>query len=441
METVITTVALIIAAVAVFAAYRKNAESLISAQKRSVLESEIENRDRRIAELEKQAEQSIADREKVIRLETEIRKEREGHEREIKTLMDSEQRLTEQFENIGNKIFDDKSKKFKEQNKEGLENILTPLKEDIKEFKESFTKTDKDFSGKFGELKNQIEELGKLNKTIGEEAQNLTKALKGDSKRQGNWGELVLEKTLEISGLREGRDYEKQESFSGRDGERRIVDVIVRLPDGKDIVIDSKVSLTDYERYNSSDNESDKARFLKEHLNSVEKHCKDLGEKDYRNLRGVRTLNFVLMFIPIEPAYILAVKEKEGIFQKALDRNVVLVCPSTLLAVLRTVHSLWQMEDRNTNAQKIAEEAGNLYDKFAGFVDQMEKMDKQLGTVRNTFETAYNLLSRGRGNLVGRAEKMKELGAKTSKALPAHLVGESENGNDENTEGGTVELP
>ncbi len=432
---VITIVTLIIAAVAGFAAYRKNAERSAVAEKNQILESELERRDERIGELERVEKQAEADRIKIVELETEIRMERESHDRETKTLKDSEQRLVRDFENISNRIFDDKSEKFEKRNKEGLENILSPLKEDIKEFKDKFAKTDIGFAGKFGELKNQIEQFSKLNETIGTEAQNLTKALKGDSKQQGNWGEFVLEKTLEMSGLRKGREYEVQQSIFKEDGGRSILDVIVHLPDGKDIVIDSKVSLDAYTDYCSSENEEKRAVSLKKHKDSVESHIKELSGKNYQNLPGVSTLNFVLLFVPVEPAYILTVNEAENIFKKALDKNVVLVCPSTLFAVLRTVHSLWQMEDRNLNAQEIAEGAGKLYDKFAGFVDQMEKIDKQLGTVRGSFDAAYNSLSKGKGNVVGRAEKMKQLGAKTSKALPASLVKKSDGDNGDGQDG------
>ncbi len=430
MENYYTLIALAIAVVAGVIAYRRSVTVSAVVEKNTTLESELEKRDGRISELESETKRGRAGEIKIAELQTELKKEREGHEREIRTLKDAEQRLTKEFENISNKIFDDKSERFEKQNKEGLENILSPLKKDIKEFKDKFAETDRDFSGKFGELKNQVEQLSELNKTIGKEAQNLTKALKGDSKQQGNWGELVLEKTLEMSGLREGRDYETQESFSGRDSGRRIVDVIVRLPDGKDIVIDSKVSLAAYEDYCSSDNEVDKADFLKSHINSVDRHIKDLGEKNYQNLPGIRTLNFILMFIPVEPAYIFTVNEDRNIFQRALDKNVVLVCPSTLLAVLRTVRSLWQMEDQNANARTIAEEAGNLYDKFVGFVEKMEKIGKNLQTAQNSYDDAFKSLSAGTGNLIGRTEKMKKLGAKASKSLPPGLVEMSEDVSD-----------
>lgn len=428
METSITTAVLIVAAVAgFFEAYRKRAASTAVAEKNRALESELGERNKRIGELEEEVCRGRECREKVVRLETEIKNEREGHEREIKALKDAEQRLTKEFENIGNKIFEDKSETFRKQSKEGLENILNPLKEDIKNFKDKFAETDKDFAGKFGELKSQVEHLRELNKTIGIEAQNLTKALKGDSKQRGNWGEFVLEKALEISGLREGREYETQKSVSDEDGGRRVPDVIVHMPDEKDIVIDSKVSLIAYERYCSAESEEERAEFFRGHTKSVEDHIKMLGGKNYQNLHGIRTLNYVLMFIPIEPAYILAVNEGD-MYRKALDRNVVLVCPSTLLAVLRTVHSLWQMEDRNANAQEIAEEAGKLYDKFVGFVSHMDKLRSQLDTAGRTFDAAYKSLSEGQGNIVRRAEKMKKLGARTSKSLPPNLVEQSGNG-------------
>lgn len=358
---------------------------------------------------------------KIAALEAELKNERAAHDREIANFKETKETLAKDFENLSNRIFDEKSEKFTKQNKEGLENILNPLKKEITDFKTRFEATDKDFAGKFGELKSQIEGLNEQSKTIGAEAQNLTKALKGDTKTQGNWGELILEKTLEVAGLKEGREYETQETLSGESG-RRVLDVIVHLPGDKDVVIDSKVSLVAYERYCSSESEEERAAFLKEHLGSIESHIKTLGDKNYQNLGGVRSLNFVLLFIPVESAYILAVNRSEGIFKKGLDKNVVLVCPSTLLAVLRTIHSLWQMEDRNVNAQKIAGEAGKLYDKFAGFVEKMEKVGKQMNTAKDSFEDAYSALAAGRGNLVSRAEKMKQLGAKTSKSLSREVV-------------------
>ncbi|MCY4042795.1 MAG: DNA recombination protein RmuC [Candidatus Dadabacteria bacterium] len=413
MEFVFGIIAVVAAGVAVWA-YGRVSDT---AKSNKALESEL----RKVKE---EAERGRADGIKVAELETELKKEREGFERERAAWKEAESNLKTAFENVGNRIFDASSEKFAKQNQKGLETILSPLKNDIRDFKDKFAKTGEGFAGKFGELKSQIEGLKDLNKTIGAEAQNLTKALKGDSKQRGNWGELVLEKTLEMSGLRKGREYEVQETMTGEGG-RRVLDVLVRLPDDKDIVIDSKVSLVAYDGYCSSGSEAEKAEFLKSHIRSVESHIKELGEKNYQNLPGIRSLNYVLLFVPIESAYILTVNESEGIFQRALDRNIVLVCPSTLLAVLRTVHSLWRMEDRNRNAQEIAEEAGKLYDKFAGFVDKMDTVKKQLATVGNNFDDAYKSLSTGRGNLIGRAEKMKQLGAKTSKSLPPGIVEKS----------------
>lgn len=400
------------------------------------LENEIQSKQKEIESLKQELEigsekkNSLGKRitvleKQVTELETRLKSEREERKKFNESVEKVEERFKTAFENLGNKIFESKSEKFKEQNREGVENILKPLKEDIKEFKDRFTETDKGFAGKFGELKNQIEDLSNLNKTIGTEAHNLTKALKADSKQQGGWGELVLERTLEMSGLREGKDYERQESFSQENEEgiiRRILDVVVHLPEGKDIIIDSKVSLTDYERYCSSDDEGEKAAFLRDHLNSVERHIKNLGGKNYQNIPGIRTLNFVLMFIPIEPAYILTVNEDKNMFQKALNRNVVLACPSTLFAVLRTVHSLWRIEDQNANAQIIAEEAGKIYDKLVVFVKKMERVGKNIDTAKNSYEEVFLSLSTGKNNLISQSEKMKELGARVTKSLPASLV-------------------
>ena len=376
----------------------------------AALQDELETLRHKNLDLEKQ----------VVKLDT----ERSESDKKIALLERSEERLKTEFENLSTRIFEDRSQKFKQQNKEELGNILKPLNDQLQSFNRSFTETDKSFSEKFGELKQQITGLSELNKSIGEQAQNLTSALKGDVKQQGDWGELILEKTLEISGLRKDIDYHAQQSYSDEDG-RKIVDVIVHLPDKKDIVIDSKVSLTAYEAYTSAEDEAEKERQLKNHIGSIKAHIKGLSGKNYQNLDGVRTLNFVLMFIPIEAAYLLTVQNDRDIFQDALNSNIVLVCPSTLLAVLRTVHALWRLENQNANAREIAEQAGKLYDKFAGFVGKMEGVGSQLDKASRSYDDAYKSLASGRGNLISRADKIKKLGARASKNLPDELVEEA----------------
>ena len=368
-------------------------------------------------ELEKQAsateEKEKADAEKIALLEQ------------------AEERLKIQFENTSNQIFRDRSKEFKAENEKALNALLNPLNDQIKDFKEQFTKTDKDFSAKFGELAGQINSLSDINKTIGEQAQELSSALKGDSKQQGDWGELILQRVLEMSGLREGQEYLTQVTFT-EDGQRKVLDAIVKLPDNKDIIIDSKISLTNYTNYCNTTDDEQKQRELKEHIRSVEKHIKDLSGKNYQSIDEIRTLNYVLMFLPVEPAYILLVGEQPGIFKQAMDKNIILVCPSTLFAVLKTIHSLWQLDSQNKNAREIAQEAGKLYDKLVTFTEKMDKLGKQIDTIHKSYDDAYGTLKTGRGNLIRKAESIRQLGAKTNKLLPTNLITDAQD-NDSST--------
>ena len=257
---------------------------------------------------------------------------------------------------------------------------------------------------------------------MSKDATNLTKAIKGDSKVQGGMGEIILERVLERSGLMKDREYFVQESFTSEDGRRRQPDVIIKLPEGKNIIIDSKMSLTDYERYFSAENEEEQLLALKSHVQSIKRHIKQLSEKNYHNVYNIGSLDFVLMFIPIEPAFGLAVHYDNELFAEAFERNIVIVSTSTLLATLKTIASIWRQEKQNQNAQEIARQSGALYDKFVGLVEDLIEIGKKMDMSKKSYESAMKKLSLGTGNLVGRAEKIKELGAKTTKTLPAELL-------------------
>jgi len=343
-------------------------------------------------------------------------------------LEDLQARFTKEFENLANRILDDKSKKFTEQNEVQLKNILDPLKERILNFEkrvnETHTESEKDRSA----LKEQLRIMSDMNKRMSEEALNLTKALKGDSKKQGNWGELILEKVLEKSGLTKGREYDVQQSFTLEDGSRLQPDVIIRLPDSKNLIVDSKVSLVAYERYIASDDDDKSAQdaFLKEHIISIRTHIKGLSGKNYQNLYGVGSPDFVLLFIPIEPAFILSISTDNELYNDAFDKNVVLVSPTTLLATLRTIANVWKQEYQSQNAMEIAKQGADMYDKFVAFTEDLIKVGKLMDDSKRTYSEAMNKLYDGKGNLVRRAENMKKLGIKASKQLPQGLVDRAE---------------
>lgn len=364
-------------------------------------------------------------REKISHLQTTIDEQKKQAEEKLTLLNEAKARLNTEFKNLANEIFASKQKVFKEESKEQLSNLLDPLSNRIKDFEKRVEETyNKESKERFSLVK-EVKSLQDLNARISQDAINLTNALKGESKTQGNWGEVVLERLLEKSGLQKGREYEIQVSLKTDQGKRFQPDVIVRLPEGKDVIIDSKVSLVAYERYCSLADESEKSQALKSHVQSLRTHLRDLGQKDYQNLESVRTLDFVLLFIPIEAAFTVAVQEDTEIFMDAFDRNIVIVSPSTLLATLRTIQNIWRFEHQNRNAKEIADKAGALYDKFVNFVHDLEEIGQKLGSAQKTYDKAHNKLTSGRGNLVSRAETMKELGARVSKSIPDHLADES----------------
>jgi len=326
-----------------------------------------------------------------------------------------------QFKNLANEILEEKTKKFTEQNKTNLFDILNPLKEKISEFEKKVDQTNKESIERNSALKEQISGLKELNQKITKEAENLTKALKGESKTQGNWGEFILESILEKSGLSKGEQYEVQVSITSEEGKRLQPDVIIRLPEQKNIIIDSKVSLTAYEKYINSEDEKEKELEIKNHLLSIRAHIKGLSDKNYQNIYEIASLDFVLLFMPIEPAFSLAVQNDPELFNDAYDKNIVIVSPSTLIATLRTIASIWRQENQNRNALEIARHGGQLYDKFKSFTDDLIKVGENLKTTKSNYDLAMNKLSVGKGNLVNRADKLKELGAKATKKIDARL--------------------
>ena len=344
-----------------------------------------------------------------------------------------QEKFSKEFENLANKILDEKSEKFTKQNKLNIENILTPLDKKIKEFEKKVEENQKQSFGINAALKEQLRLLQEQNLKITQEAENLTKALKGDSKMQGNWGELVLERVLEKSGLEKDREYIVQQSFTLDDGSRVLPDVIINLPDGKKMVVDSKVSLTHYERFTNAD-EEDRPKFLKEHINSLRKHVEQLSAKKYEDLYEMESPDFVLMFVPIEPAFAIAINEDNGIYTKAFEQNIVIVTPSTLLATLRTIDTMWSNEKQQKNAIEIARQAGALYDKFEGFVTDLTKVGKKMDEAKSEYRGAMNKLVEGRGNIVTSIERLKKMGAKAKKSIPEPILKRAEE-NLEETQG------
>ncbi|MCL4144732.1 UNVERIFIED_CONTAM: hypothetical protein GTU68_058557 [Idotea baltica] len=342
-----------------------------------------------------------------------------------KELEQRQEQLRKDFELLATKILDEKSEKFTLQNKENIKNILNPLQEKIKVFEEKVDLTQKESISMHSALKEQLLGLKDLNQKMTKEATNLTRALKGDSKMQGNWGELVLERVLEKSGLEKDREYFVQQSFTLDDGSRVLPDVVLHLPDGKKMIIDSKVSLTDYERLVNAD-EDDKPMFLKAHVNSIRRHVDQLSDKNYQDLYDIESPDFVLLFIPIEPAFAVVVNEDNAIYNKAFEKNIVIVTPSTLLATLRTIDSMWNNEKQQQNAIEIARQAGALYDKFEGLVKDLTGVGKKIDAAKTDYSSAMNKLVEGRGNLITSVEKLKKMGAKAKKALPEAIIKRAE---------------
>ena len=372
--------------------------------------------------LERAKQEKASLQAKLSELETRLEDERKNAEEKLVLLQEAREQLKLEFQNVANRIFEDKSQKFTEQNRENIEGVLKPMREQLSDFKKKVEDVyDKESKDRVS-LLNEIIHLKTLNERISEDAVNLTNALKGQSKTRGAWGEMILERVLEESGLQKGREYEVQSMYASEEGQRRHPDVIVHLPEGKDIVIDSKVSLAAYEKFCSADTEDKRDKRLKEHIISIRTHIKTLGEKRYEELEGIRTLDFVLMFLPIEGAFWTAIESEQGLFNEAFSKNIMLVSPSTLLATLRIINNIWRYEDQNRNALIIAKKAGDLYDKFVGFVEALDDVGQKIGKAQESYHTARNRLAEGRGNLVRRSEELRQLGVKAQKDLPEGLL-------------------
>ncbi len=340
-------------------------------------------------------------------------------------LEELQKKFTTEFENVANKILEKNSEKFTAVNQKNIGDVLNPLKEKIQLFEKKVDETYEKGLKDQTQLRAELLKLYDLNNKISEEASNLTKALKGDVKKQGNWGEVVLERILERSGLNEGEQgYQKQFSDTSEDGKRIQPDIVINLPDSKHIIVDSKVSMIAYERAVNAESEDERQKHVKEHLLSLRTHIKGLSEKHYQTASKLNSPDFVLLFIPIEASFGVAIQEDQELFSFAWDHKVVMVSPSTLLATLRTISSIWQQENQTRNAIEIAKQSGALYDKFVGFIADMENIGKNLDTTRKTYDAALNKLHVGAGNLVRRAENMRKLGAKATKELPGKLLEE-----------------
>ncbi|MGA9295429.1 MAG: DNA recombination protein RmuC [Ignavibacteriaceae bacterium] len=370
-----------------------------------------------------------AEREKVLELNSALSSLKADYNNLQKTLSEQkeeteklQEKFAAEFENLANKILEEKSSKFTLQNKENLDQILKPLGEKIKEFEKKVNEVYVTDSKERASLATQLKNLQELNQMMAKEANNLTNALKGETKTMGNWGEFILESILEKSGLVKGREYKIQENFTNEEGRRLQPDVVVNLPDNKCIIIDSKVSLLAYENYSSSESDNQRANSLKEHINSIKRHIKDLSSKNYQNIYQIKSLDFVLLFMPVEPAFSLAIQNDTQLFNEAFDKNIVIVSPSTLLATLRTIANIWRQEYQNSNVLEIAKQSGALYDKFQGLLSDLIELGKRMNTMQNSYEGAMKKLYSGRGNLIISVENIKKLGAKTSKSLPQSII-------------------
>lgn len=351
-------------------------------------------------------------------LQTRIAEQEKSGQEKLQLLREAEHQLKIQFENLAGKIFEDRSKQFAEQNKTNIDHLISPLREQLVEFKQRVeTVYDNENKDRIS-LREEIISLRRDTAKMNDEALKLTLALKGDRKTQGNWGEMILEKVLEQSGLRKGIEYETQSGYRDQDNRLFKPDVIVRLPDNKDVIIDSKVSLSAYERYCATEDEQERALAIKQHTGAVREHIKSLSGKDYSGLQGIKSLDFVLLFMPIEAAFVAAFQADEALFNDAFANKIIVVTPTTLLATLRTIENIWRYERQNENARIIAEKAGAVYDKICGFVEELEKLGKQLSQVHSTYDTVMNRLTHGHGNLIRQASSFVDLGVKVKKSLP-----------------------
>jgi len=397
-------------------------ELALAAQKEKILTAEVEKFTALSVGWEKD---KIELNRALSQAETNLANLSEKLEHQTKELEKLQEKFQKEFQLIADKILKENANELSQHHQKELQQLLQPLKEKIKSFEENIEKKYIDETKERTNLKAELSRLLELNNTLNLQAQNLTTALKGENKTQGNWGEMILERILESSGLQKGEEYLTQVSDTNAQHKRIQPDVIVNLPENKHLIIDSKVSLVAYENFISSTDETVRDGSMKSHLQSIRAHIKTLNEKNYQSASKLQSPDFVLLFMPIEAAFSLALQYDSELFNYAWERKVVLVSPTTLLASLRTISSVWKNERQTKNAQDIAEKAGNLYDKFVGFLKDMENIDKALKNAQHQYNEALNKLGTGRGNLVKKAEQLKELGAKTSKSIPSNLLDES----------------
>ncbi|WP_259366946.1 MULTISPECIES: DNA recombination protein RmuC [unclassified Colwellia] len=396
-----------------------NAEQFEKLNQLEVLRKELENYKTAVASKDLQ----ISELKVTLSADKEAKK---AQQEKLELLERSEQRLVKEFENTANKIFKEKTGEMTTQNKTSLDALLTPLKNQIGDFSKKVTDVYTEEAKERHALKQEVHSLKALNEQMGKEATALTKALKGDNKKQGTWGEVVLERVLQSSGLRKNHEYDTQVDLKDIEGASFKPDVIVHLPGDKDVVIDSKMALTAYERYYNEDDEIACQQALKEHISSIKNHIKQLTSKNYQDLHGIKTLDYVLMFIPVEPAFNAAIEHDSELIQLALENNIMLVSPTNLMVALKTINNMWRVEYQNQNAQDIAIKAGAIYDKLVGFVDDMKKLGNHLERAEGSYGDAMKKLSEGRGNLIRKAEDMKGLRISNNKSLPVELVEKSE---------------
>ncbi|WP_280287164.1 DNA recombination protein RmuC [Pseudomonas sp. BN417] len=398
------------------AALRREAELLgVERQSaREALQAWNQERERKEAELRRLAAERAG-------LEAELREQRDAHEQRLGDLQAARDDLRAQFAELAGKIFDEREQRFAETSQQRLGQLLDPLKERIQAFEKRVEESYQQEARERFSLGKELERLQQLNQRLGDEATNLTRALKGQ-KTQGNWGELVLERVLEHAGLEKGREYQTQVSLKSAEGERFQPDVLIQLPGDKQVVVDAKVSLTAYQALIAAEDEAARSLALKQHVLSLRSHLKGLSVKDYQRLDGLHSLDFVLLFVPIEAAFAAALQADPSLFQEAFEQHIVIVSPTTLLATLRVIDSLWRQERQSQNAREIAERAGALYDKFVAFVQDLDEMGSRLQQLDKAYANARNKLVEGRGNLISRVENLKLLGARASKSLPNDLL-------------------
>jgi DNA recombination protein RmuC len=415
-------------------AARSEAESLQSALSAARAEAaaagaRVEERERRIDELKAHELAAGELRAKLATLDAELAHANEDAARRVAELSVQRREFEERFENLANRIFDEKGRSFQSSSRAQLDDMLKPFREQLEGFRRRVDEVHGEQTRGQGSLLEQVRQLQSLNQAMQAEASNLTRALKGEAKTRGNWGEVILERVLETSGLTKGREYVTQFATTGPDGNRVFPDAVVHLPEGKDIVIDAKVALVDWDRVVAAETDEAREAALRDHLAALRVHLKGLSDKRYHEAAGIRTLDFVVMFIPIEPAFLVAVERDESLFREAFDRHVILAGASTLGPILRVVASIWRMDRQNRNVLKIAEEAGRLHDKFVGHVEALDKLGKQFESARGTYETVMTRLI-GPGGVTSKIDGLRKLGAKASKQLPDHMLGDADEDED-----------